>query len=420
VIGASVGASVALFGGVMFAVGVLVGRGLASGSDPATLVSPTSPTPVSRAAPTPVPRPATLAAARQPTPARQSAAPVSQAPTPIPLPNRTPLAAPAVPPPDCTPPCRLFEIVWTGDNMLGDSAQRYLDEFGYAWPFQHLRPLLQADYVVGNHEAPITERTEDAFPNAQWSYHIQPAAARALADAGFKAVGLSNNHVLDRGPEGLADTLRHLRDAGIRPFGAGMNRDEASAPLLISTPHGTIGVLALGQSWTQGAPAGPGQPGTIVLDDESIAQGAQAARAAGAKWLVGFVHWGSNYEPVTPRQRQWAASFARAGYNLVIGHHPHIVQEVQVIENMPVLYSIGNFVFGTGGRFNSKAPGFGLVARTGFGPSGLSSLQLSCVLTDNDDVRFQPRPCDEPQARTLMQSLGPRVVWQDSKGHVVP
>jgi poly-gamma-glutamate capsule biosynthesis protein CapA/YwtB (metallophosphatase superfamily) len=338
--------------------------------------------------------------------------PARRSPDRKPQPQRTPTNRPV----DRAVSGDLFEVVWVGDILIGDLAQQHIDQHGYAWPFEHVRPLMEADYLVGNHEAPITERTTTYFPNMQWHYNAHPASARALADVGFDALGLSNNHVLDRGPEGLTDTLDHLYAAGIQPFGAGRDGDEAAAPLLIRTPHGVIGVLGFGEAWRQGAVAGPGRAGTVPFSDESIARGAEAARAAGARWIVGFVQWGANYGGVLPRQRERAAAFARAGYTLVIGHHPHVVQEVDVVDGMPVLYSIGNFAFGTEGRFTARAPGYGLVVRTSFGSEGLHAIQLRCILTDNDVVSFQPRPCDEASAESLIRGLGPHVAWRSGAG----
>jgi poly-gamma-glutamate capsule biosynthesis protein CapA/YwtB (metallophosphatase superfamily) len=353
------------------------------------------------------------------TPTRPRATTVSARQTP----DRTPRPAPT---PTARPGARsasdddLYSVIWVGDILVGDLAQKQIDRRGYAWPFEHVRSLLGADFVIGNHEGPITERTTTYFPDARWDYDARPASAKALADVGFNAVGLSNNHILDRGPEGLVDTLNNLQAAGIRTFGAGRDGAEAAAPLLIHTPHGVIGVLAFGEAWRQGAVAGPGRAGTVPFSDERIADGAQAARAAGARWIVGFVHWGVNYGSIVPRQRQLAASFARAGYTLVVGHHPHVVQAVDVVQGMPVLYSIGNFVFGTDGRFTAEAPGYGLVVRTSFGPEGLRTIQLRCILTNNDVVNFRPRLCDEASAQTLIRSLGPHVSWSNGAGLLAP
>lgn len=318
----------------------------------------------------------------------------------------------------CGEPCDLYQTVWVGDILLADSAQPYVDRHGYAWPFEHVRPLLKADFVVGNSEGPITERREQYFPDEPWDYSARPQAAEGLAEVGFDALGLSNNHALDRGPEGLADTLRHLREAGIQPFGAGMDGDEAAAPLLIPTPHGTVAALALSEPWRFGAVAGPGQPGTLAYSDEAIRRHGELARQAGARWVVAYVHWGDNYSTVKPQQRRLAAAFARAGYDLVVGHHPHVAQEVDVVDGMPVLYSLGNFAFGSPGRHSEQFPGYSVVARTFFGREGLQAVELTCILTDNKIVRYQPRPCDEQQARKVMQGLGPHVAWKDGKGLV--
>src|SRR5829696_2637022 len=249
----------------------------------------------------------------------------------------------------------IYEIVWTGDILLADAAQPYLDEYGYTWPFEHVQPLLEGDFVIGNAEGPITERSQPYFERQRWSYNAEPEAAQALA---------------------------------------------------------------VSEEWSTGAVAGPGQPGTVPFGGGTIARGKELAEAAGARWTIAYVHWGENYSTVTSKQRRLAASFAQAGYDLVIGHHPHVQQEVELIDGMPVIYSLGNFTFGSEGRFTEEFPGYGLVARTLLGEEGFAGIELACILTDNDFVEYQPQPCDEEQARAVMEGLGPLVVWQDGIGLV--
>jgi poly-gamma-glutamate capsule biosynthesis protein CapA/YwtB (metallophosphatase superfamily) len=318
----------------------------------------------------------------------------------------------------CREPCPRFEIVWVGDIMLGDRAQRHLDRYGYEWPFERVRPLLADAFVIGNAEAPITTRTEPYFPEQRYSYNADPAAAAALANVGFNALGLSNNHAFDRGPEGLRDTLRHAQEAGLRTFGAGLTDAEASAPLLVETGYGTVAVLGFGREWKYGAVAGPDRAGTIPYTTEAITRLKQAATVAGARWVVAYVHWGENYETVNAEQRRVAEAFARAGYDLVIGAHPHLAQEVDVVRGMPVLYSLGNFTFGTSGDFSRKTPGYSVVARTAFGPDGLASIELTCIATDNEVVNFQPRPCTGSQSQALMRRLGSTVALKGEMGVV--
>jgi poly-gamma-glutamate synthesis protein (capsule biosynthesis protein) len=318
----------------------------------------------------------------------------------------------------CAQSCTPFEIVWVGDIMLGDRAQRHIDQHGYEWPFEHVRPLLANAFVIGNAEAPITTRSEPYFREQKFSYNVQPVAAVALASVGFEAIGLSNNHALDRGPEGLRDTIRNAQEAGLHTFGAGMSDAEASAPLLVDTGYGTVAVLGFGREWNYGAVAGPERAGTIPYTADAIGRLKEAATAAGARWVVAYVHWGENYEEVNGDQRRVAETFARAGYDLVVGAHPHLAQEVEIVRGMPVLYSLGNFTFGSPGGYTRKAPGYSLTARTGFGPDGLLSIELTCIATDNDDVKFQPRLCTTSQSQALMKRLGSAVTLTGEKGVV--
>ncbi len=85
---------------------------------------------------------------------------------------------------------------------------------------------------------------------------------------------------------------------------------------------------------------------------------------------------------------------------------------------MPVIYSLGNFAFGSPGRYSERFPGYGMVARTLLGADGFHSIELTCIETDNDIVNYQPRPCTEAQAQGLMRRLGPRVAVRGSTGLV--
>jgi poly-gamma-glutamate capsule biosynthesis protein CapA/YwtB (metallophosphatase superfamily) len=308
---------------------------------------------------------------------------------------------------DTSPPADYipYNILWAGDTLLADAAQPYLDEYGYQWPFEYLSGLLQADYAILNGEGPVTGLTEPWDPDQTWSYNADPQAAAALAALGFDAVGLSNNHALDRGPEGLMDTWTHLGEVGLVPFGAGRDVSQAESSLLIYTPYGVVGVVGLSLDWGAARTAEVGQAGTIPLSENSIQRGYDLARKAGADWVVAFVHWGRNYAEVDSEQRAWAKAFSRAGYALVIGTGAHVVQPIEVIKGMPVVYSLGNFVFGTPGRFTEEFPGFGLLVVSPLGPDGFELLQIRCIQTDNDLVEFQPRPCTAEQTGEVLGEL---------------
>ena len=105
---------------------------------------------------------------------------------------------------------------------------------------------------------------------------------------------------------------------------------------------------------------------------------------------MAYVQWGENYSPVDERQHAFAHALATAGYDLVIGLHPHVVQPVEIVSGVPVIYSLGNYVFTTAGRFNDAVPGFGLTVTTEFRPGRLT-LTMRCIQTDNR-ARALPAP----------------------------
>jgi hypothetical protein len=301
-----------------------------------------------------------------------------------------------------------FEVTWGGDTMLGDGAQSSIDEHGYDWPFERIAPLVGGDVVVVNAEAPITTVDDVRNPDKDYSYAADPGAATAMADAGVDVLGLANNHTMDQGEQGMLDTIEHAGAAGMATFGAGKDDAEAERPLLIQSGDTTIGVVALAKFFATSVTAGMGRSGMVPFSTASIARGHRLAKAAGADVVVGYAHWGTNYadEP-DPEQLLLAQEFADAGYDLVVGHGPHVMQGVEMIGEMPVVHSLGNFVFGAPGRFEGfGADGHGLLADTRFGPDGLEELRLTCITVDNRKVDYQPTGCDEQEAGQALEDLG--------------
>lgn len=299
-----------------------------------------------------------------------------------------------------------FALQFVGDTLLGDDAQPWLDFHGYDWPFEKVRPALDGDFTIAGAEAPITAYTQQANPIDENFYRTRPEAAAAIARAGIDALTLANNQILDAGTVGLADTMAHAQTAGMAAIGAGPDLARAEQPLLLRTEVGTIAVVGIGEDF--GPDAESGTPGTLVLSPETIRRAADTARAHGARWVVAAVHWGDDYGPVNAEQRYWAQQFADAGYDLVVGAGPHNAQPIEVIGTMPVVFSLGNFVLGTGGRFTELGmPAFGLIANLELDDQGTARLTVRCLQTNNDVVGFQPRPCDQRQSQIVLPALYP-------------
>lgn len=312
-------------------------------------------------------------------------------------------------------PDGVLSVQFVGDTMLGGAVQPLIDQFGYDWPLQFARESLTGDLVVATAEAPISTITLPWDLDKPYSYSSRPEAAGGLARAGIDAITLANNHTFDLGPFGLTETMVHAEAAGMATFGAGPDLARAEQPLLLRTRLGTIGVVGMGESF--GARADDDEAGTVVFNPETVRRGVDLARAAGAHWVIAHVHWGDNYAPIDGQQRYWAQQLADAGYDMVVGSGPHYAQPIEFIGAMPVVYSVGNFVFGARGRFRDFAvPGLGLAVSVELSPDRAAQLSVRCLLTDNDIVAFQPRPCTPAEAQANLPILNPTMSMHGDVG----
>jgi poly-gamma-glutamate synthesis protein (capsule biosynthesis protein) len=219
-------------------------------------------------------------------------------------------------------------LVFVGDVMLGRGVAASLAG-DWAVAFADVRPWLsEADVALANLESPFTRAP---FAGGRYDLRASPEAVTALAAAGFDIVSLANNHALDGGEAGLAETLDTLHSSGIMavtdPAIAGTSHTARRSVVTLKIGAQRIAVLGFIDT---GAP----------LDTARIAQ-----VSADADVVVVTIHWGSEYFPVSPRQRALAHSMAAAGADIIVGHGPHVLQPVEELEGTLVAYSLGNFLF---------------------------------------------------------------------------
>lgn len=278
----------------------------------------------------------------------------------------------------------LSSFIVGGDVLLGDRGAKVIGKEGMDYPFRSIRPLLRKSKIVlANLEGPIAAKAEPQDRN--YSYRGDPQAAPALFEAGINVVTLANNHLLDCGREGVLETLEITRSAGIATVGAGSDRKEAHLPALLQSGPWRIGVL--GYYWNRRTAATGRLPGSAMETDEDLARDIQALKPRVNRIVVTF-HWGVPYERVPLEKDRIKAQYAiDCGADIVIGHHPHIVQEYEIYHHRPIFYSLGNFVFGSG---NSKAEGLLLSVR--FEPDALSCTLFPLYVKNRDPrVLFQPK-----------------------------
>ena len=228
-------------------------------------------------------------------------------------------------------------------------------DFAYIWGdalavLDRLRP----DARIVNLETAITA-SEDAWPGKGINYRMHPANIDCLSVASINCCSLANNHVLDWGYRGLAETLATLRAAGICTAGAGDNEGEACEPAIIDVAGGRrVIVFACGLN-SAGVPrewsAGKSRAGICYLPDltassaESVAARVSAVKRSG-DIAVASIHWGGNWGyGVARSQRRFAHLLVDdAGIDVVHGHSSHHPKGIEIYRSRPILYGCGDFL----------------------------------------------------------------------------
>jgi hypothetical protein len=282
-----------------------------------------------------------------------------------------------------------------GDVMLGGRTKTAIDAHGRDYPLLAVRPLLaRAPIVMANLEGPFAARAQRA--DRQYSYKVRPRLARALAGAGVNVVSLANNHLVDCGSEGVIETLETLRDAGIAAVGAGMNERAAHEPVIL--PAGALRVGLLAYYWNRRCAATSMFPGSAMDPPAALEADISALRERADRIVVTF-HWGVPYERVPSDDDRAKARFAiDCGADVVIGHHPHVVQQFEVHRGRPIFYSVGNFAFGSG---NSGAEGCLVGIRF---EEGITTATVYPLYVKNRDPRvdYQPKVLRGLGARRML------------------
>ncbi len=237
-------------------------------------------------------------------------------------------------------------IVAVGDISYNGRFHELLERHGPGFPFRRLAPRWDgADLRLGNLESPLAASAPKVIPS-KLTLRGAPRAAESLVRAGFDCVSLANNHTMDYGPAGMAETINSLEGAGIAHHGAGPDADSAHAPVVLERNGLAIGLLAYcDPSSGASMPSGPQRPGVARLDVDACCAAIRALRSA-VNHVVVQVHWGQEMCRLpSPEQRATARRMVEAGADLILGHHPHVLQPCEWISGVPVFYSLGNFLF---------------------------------------------------------------------------
>ncbi len=268
-----------------------------------------------------------------------------------------------------------IRIILAGDIMLDRGVEYMIEKYGggnFEFPFLKIADeFKKADIVFGNLEGPISDKGIKV--GSVYSFRADPRAIDGLNFAGFNALSLANNHAFDYGREALEDTLKRLKETGINYVGAGFNATETYSAVIKEIKGVKIAFLAYtdlgpetwkakgdnsGIAWISEKPSTRAELGAGPVPHRNEVSGAgdfekieidiQNAKSQ-ADILIVSLHAGEEYqkEP-TQFQTDFAKMAIDAGADIVVGHHPHVVQPNEIYNEKYIFYSLGNFVFDQG------------------------------------------------------------------------
>lgn len=262
-------------------------------------------------------------------------------PSSTPEPHAT--ASPASPPE--------IRLLFTGIIVPGRCVQAGVEARGNAdYLYENVRHLIQsADLSIGTLNGSLSDFSPKTGCVVTFVLVGSSIHAQALAMAGFDGVSAATNHIKNCnlsncGDIAFLETMDHLTEAGVTPIGAGENLQQALQPVVFEVKGVRFGLISQGEIESM-AFASENTPGIAVLNEENLRE-AIAAASKVSDVVIAMPHWGPEYS-VNPNwnQRSYARIAVEAGADLVVGNHTHVVQAIQMMENVPVFYGLGNFVF---------------------------------------------------------------------------
>lgn len=235
-------------------------------------------------------------------------------------------------------------MIFVGDIMLSRSVGELMAKKGdYNLPFVNIADFLKsADLTFANLENPVSSRGINV--GSKYSFRADPKTIQGLKFAGIDIVSIANNHMWDYGREAFLDTMTHLTEAGINFTGGGHNSEEAHHPIIKDVRGTKVAFLAYTE-FLQSVIAGANSAGITRWSMDQMKKDIVAAQEKSDLVVVSF-HWGDEYQTKhNLKQEQFAKAAIDAGADLIIGHHPHVIQEIEQYKDGWIAYSLGNFVF---------------------------------------------------------------------------
>lgn len=267
------------------------------------------------------------------------------------------------------------KVIAVGDVMLSRVvAQKMKDNGDYNYPFLKMAPFLKdADLTFGNLESPIISGR--IIKSGEMIFRADLQAVDGLKFAGFDVLGIANNHMMNFGKVGLESTIKVLDENDIRHVGGGMSEQKMREPALIDVKGMKFAFLGYTYDLNK-FKYGDDYYGLADMNESRMEADVKKAKLE-ADAVIVSMHAGTEYKTYPNKmQRDFAHAAIDAGADLVIGHHPHVVETAEKYKNGYIIYSLGNFVFD---QMWSNETRLGVVAEIIFKDKKISSINFTPI-----------------------------------------
>lgn len=277
-----------------------------------------------------------------------------------------------------------------------------------------LEKMRNVDIMMVNNEFPYSNRGTPT-EGKTYTFRARPETVQILGTMGVDIVGLANNHAYDHGEQALLDTFDILDSVGVEYVGAGRNIDEASHTVYYITESGMkIAFICATQIERLSNPDTKEATATSAgvfrcLDDTLLLERIRQAKEKNA-FVIVFVHWGTEgTSEIDYLQRDQSKEMVEAGADLIIGGHPHVLQKIDYVQGVPVVYSLGNYIF------NSKTLDTCMIIST-IHTDGTVNLQMVPAVQSGCSVN-EAFDSEAQRIFNYMQSLSPGITI-DAGGYI--
>jgi len=229
----------------------------------------------------------------------------------------------------------IFKLLFFGDIMLDRHVREKINKDGFNYlleNFQMPEEWQKTDIQMANLEGAVTASGAHYKPEMSIDFAFDPKDVMQLKNYNFNFFDISNNHITDQGLQGFDETRNNLDELGFNYVGCADRKVDECSVKIINLQNKKVAMLAY--SMVYGS-----------LDEEKILTQIKAVREK-ADLVIVNMHWGVEYESQARSNiKSLAHNIVDAGADIIIGHHPHVVQEVEFYQGKPIFYSLGNFIF---------------------------------------------------------------------------